>query len=166
MSNQFLKKEKKFTPLGERLLSAFESMEIIDKNDIAQILGFKYDKQLYKVLNGDQELKQSQLLEFREFTGFSIDWLLTGVDDSEDFDVELIVSPAQKMFVGMLEDVVMEIIGQNVPQIVRNEIAISNGEKLSKKSQIISGGMELATQSKRKILTEQDVNKDKQRKAG
>ena len=46
-------------------------------------------------------------------------------------DDELIVSPEEKFFVGSLEDFVVKIIQENVPKIVRNEIALANGEKLS-----------------------------------
>jgi hypothetical protein len=65
-------------PIGERLLDAFASKGISAKKAIGEALGFKSDKAIYKILNGEQELSFDSLLRFREVTGHSIDWLLTG----------------------------------------------------------------------------------------
>lgn len=90
MSNQVSIKEKNYTPMGKRLLSAFAAVGITNKQELAENIGFRLDKQLYKVLNGTQKLKIEQLLEFREKTGRSIDWLLFGeIENGTDTDLTL-----------------------------------------------------------------------------
>lgn len=77
MSSEFAKTEK--NNLGVRLLRAFaDGANITDKREIAAKLGYKSDKVIYKIINGEQEMGFGNLLRFRESTGHSIDWLLYG----------------------------------------------------------------------------------------
>jgi hypothetical protein len=69
-------KEKK--EIGKRFLKAFKdalSLENIEK--IGELVGYG-DKAVYKIAGGQQELNFSKLVNFRNLTGHSIDWLLTG----------------------------------------------------------------------------------------
>lgn len=70
-----------------------EAFETTDKEIIAKSLGFETKRAIYKVINGERELDFQKLLNFRERTKCSIDWLLTGegpkrVDASKGFDLE------------------------------------------------------------------------------
>lgn len=87
----FPKSEKisKITPLGERLLRAFAEgpTQTTDKKVIADKLGYKSDKAIYKIINEEQEMSFSALRHFREATQHSTDWLLDGdaVPDKDDY---------------------------------------------------------------------------------
>ncbi|MFZ1699967.1 MAG: hypothetical protein WAU71_04035 [Pyrinomonadaceae bacterium] len=83
MSSEFPEKGKlsRATPLGLRFLRAFyDGADMTDKKEIALELGYKSDKVIYKIVNGEQELSFDNLRRFREITGQSIDWLLFGDD--------------------------------------------------------------------------------------
>jgi hypothetical protein len=68
--------------IGQRLVIAFrERYGTEDRKFIAEKLGYKTDKAIYKVISGERELGFAQLLMFRDSTNRSIDWLLTGEDD-------------------------------------------------------------------------------------
>lgn len=77
MSRNFSEEANLNREVGQRLVRAFAAKGITSKKEIAKKLGFKSDKAVYKVINGDQELSFRALLLFRESTGFSIDWLLS-----------------------------------------------------------------------------------------
>lgn len=66
------------TTVGERLLKAFSEKGITSKKAIAEVLGFKSDKSVYKIIRDEQELSFDALRRFSEITGKSIDWLLFG----------------------------------------------------------------------------------------
>lgn len=67
--------------IGERLVFAFrEKYRTEDKAFIAEKLGYKSAKAVYKVINGERELSFEQLKRFKESTFRSIDWLLIGDD--------------------------------------------------------------------------------------
>jgi repressor LexA len=72
------------TAIGKRLLEAFADKGITSKKAIGEALGFKSDKAIYKVVNGEQELSFDALLRFRESTGRSIDWLLADARHLEE----------------------------------------------------------------------------------
>jgi repressor LexA len=78
VSTGFLENGELPVDIGERLLEAFKTSGIQDKKVIAERLGFKSSKAVYKVINGTQELSFDSLRRFRESTAYSIDWLLTG----------------------------------------------------------------------------------------
>ena len=79
-------KTSRMKPLGERFLRAFsEGCGITDKKVIAEKLGYKSDKAIYKIINEEQEMSFSALRRFREVTEYSTDWLLDG-DASPDKD--------------------------------------------------------------------------------
>lgn len=81
MSSDFAKKEKinRATPFGLRFLKAFaDGANITSKAEMADKLGYRSDKVIYKIINGEQEMGFENLLRFREVTGHSIDWLLFG----------------------------------------------------------------------------------------
>jgi len=74
---------------GERLLIAFqESLNLKDKQKIAEILGFQTDKAVYKVASGKGELSFEALIKYRNSTKRSIDWLLTGEGQKDIRDVD------------------------------------------------------------------------------
>jgi hypothetical protein len=81
--------------VGGRLLKAFESAGITDKAQIAEKLGFKSSKAVYKVVNGSQELSFDSLRRFRENTGRSIDWLLVGEVPEPDEETETTDDPIE-----------------------------------------------------------------------
>lgn len=76
--NTFFAKMPVSQTVGERLLEAFKDKGITSKVAIAAALGYKSDKSIYKVINGQQELGFEALRLFSEKTGRSIDWLLMG----------------------------------------------------------------------------------------
>jgi repressor LexA len=78
MSSAFSKMSDSQKTIGGRLLEAFADKQIRSKSAIAAALGFKSDKSIYKIINGEQELSFDGLRRFSEKTGRSIDWLLTG----------------------------------------------------------------------------------------
>ncbi len=89
MSSDFAKKVKNnsATPLGVRFLRAFaEGANITDKREMAEKLGYKSDKVIYKIVNGEQEMGFENLLRFRELTHHPIGWLLHGDDWLPDQD--------------------------------------------------------------------------------
>lgn len=72
-------KKGKITPLGRRFLRAFiDALDLTDKRRIAELIGYKSEKAIYKIVNGEQEMTFDALIRFRRETDQSIDWLLTG----------------------------------------------------------------------------------------
>lgn len=65
------------TPVGKRLLKAFEDKGISSKKVVAKQLGYKSEASVYKVISGERELGFDALRRFVQITGRSIDWLLT-----------------------------------------------------------------------------------------
>lgn len=103
MSSEFAKIEKNnsATARGLRLLRAFkDGANITDKREIAEKLGYKSDKVIYKIINGEQEMGFGNLLRFREITKHSIDWLLYGDDwipeHDESISVRLLLGNLQR----------------------------------------------------------------------
>lgn len=89
MSSDFAKKVKNnsATALGVRFLRAFaDGANITDKRVMADKLGYKSDKVIYKIVNGEQEMGFENLLRFREITHHPIGWLLHGEDWLPDQD--------------------------------------------------------------------------------
>lgn len=67
--------------LGERLLFAFKEVDgTEDKEKIAKILGYESKGAVYKIIKEQMELKYSALINFRNYTKRTIDWLLTGAE--------------------------------------------------------------------------------------
>lgn len=65
--------------IGGRLLRAFREADgTEDKESIAKILGYESKGAVYKIVSGKMELKYSALINFRNYTNRTIDWLLTG----------------------------------------------------------------------------------------
>ena len=65
--------------LGARLLAAFkEGCGLTDKQVIAEKLGYKSKQSVYQIIDGSLGLNAETLRLFRNATGYSIDWLLTG----------------------------------------------------------------------------------------
>lgn len=99
------------TPLGARLLQAFlDVYKTQDKKKMAEILGYESDKAIYKIVNGEQEMRFSALLGFREHTGYSIDWLLTGegpmraADAPATFNIERSIEEHDDNWYDVIED--------------------------------------------------------------
>jgi plasmid maintenance system antidote protein VapI len=98
--------------LGERLLAAFkEKYGTEDKKFIAEKLGFKTDKAVYKVISGERELSFEALVRFKNSTNRSVDWLLTGEE----------IQPALPLF----NEVALV---QFVRNVLREEKGGSNGQ--------------------------------------
>jgi transcriptional regulator with XRE-family HTH domain len=79
------------SPVGTRLVMAYESRGITSRKDISESLGFQSENAIYKVLSGDRELSFDSLRRFAETTGRSIHWLLTGesgANEGDDFRLE------------------------------------------------------------------------------
>ena len=79
MSSDFAKHAKidADEQFGHRFMRAFsEGAETADKKKIAEMLGYKSDKAIYKIINGEQEMGFEHLRRFREVTDHTIDWLL------------------------------------------------------------------------------------------
>lgn len=96
MSTSFSKTARPLTPVGRRLLEAYDSKGISSKKAIGEALGFKSDKSIYKVLNGEQELSFEALRLFRESTGRSVDWLLFDADALEPGQVPIFFGPYEQ----------------------------------------------------------------------
>lgn len=115
--------------IGTRLVRAFlEKYGKDDKALIAQKLGYKTAKAIYKVISGERELRFAQLVRFKNSTNRSIDWLLTGEDANDAPGI----SPAsfstnERLFIEMLaahrgllfEDVVKELVGIGLDERAR-----------------------------------------------
>lgn len=92
--------------IGTRLLAAFKKACGTDsKKFIAEKLGFKTDKAVYKVIKGETELSFDHLRNFRNSTKHSIDWLLTGEGPQLVSDIPGIVltEPERKLISKLAE---------------------------------------------------------------
>lgn len=78
-----------------------------DKAVIAEKLGFSSVQAVYKVINGERELDFEKLQNFRKYTKRSIDWLLTGIEET----------PAE-----LPQPVHEDIFTSRIREIVRDEI--------------------------------------------
>jgi hypothetical protein len=69
--------------IGQRLVFAFrERYGTEGKQFIAEKLGYKTAKAVYKVISGERQLGFDHLKKFKESTYRSIDWLLIGEDEA------------------------------------------------------------------------------------
>jgi hypothetical protein len=74
----------KESSIGDRLVEAFGTN---DKAIIAKKLGFSSVQSVYKVIRGERELSFQHLINFRNSTKRTIDWLLTGENVSESVTI-------------------------------------------------------------------------------
>lgn len=90
--------------IGERLVYAFrERYGTEDVNFIAEKLGYKTGKAIYRIINGERELSFERLRMFKNSTFRSIDWLLNGEETSSPAAINpAAFSANERVFIEML----------------------------------------------------------------
>jgi hypothetical protein len=91
---------------------------------IAGKLGYKTPQAVYKVIKGKGELGFEHLRKFKKETKRSIDWLLTGEEESSGRESvnPYGLTPEQLLFIRMLAEKVADGRGQKVTQAIVNEV--------------------------------------------
>lgn len=91
--------------IGERLVLAYEELYgKVNKDFIADKLGYETGQAVYKVITGERELSFKHLINFKNSTNRSVDWLLTGVEESGPSAVpsDAALTTNEKLFVGRI----------------------------------------------------------------
>lgn len=93
-----------------------EAFETNDKAVIAEKLGYSSVQAVYKLIKGERELSFEHLVNFKKYTKRSIDWLLTGEEESGILNLRSEISEIK-------EPTFEETFERRVKDIVRQEIS-------------------------------------------